>query len=243
MVKRHQSEARKVGAGPSIFGPRWARWIGRFLARIIWDTNVAGKDRVPPQGPVVLVANHIGVLDGPLLLGVFPRPTHFLVKEEMFSGPVGWVLKKAGQIPVDRASGRGALQDALAVLKRGGVVGVFPEGVRGTGAVSQARAGAAWLAIQGNATVVPVAILGTRRTGEAVGHVPRPRRKFAMIIGKPLSMPSTEGKSRREAVALATVVIQKGLAEHVTRAIAATGISLPTDEPNAARRKAEEEQA
>lgn len=209
------------------------------MARIIWDTNVAGKDRFPSDGPVVIVANHIGVLDGPLLLGVTPRPSHFLIKEEMFSGPLGWILKKAGQISVDRGSGRAALQDALAVLKRAGVVGVFPEGVRGSGSVSEARAGAAWLAVQANATVIPVAILGTRRTGESVGHVPRPRRKFAMIFGHPIALPSTEGKSRREAVALATAAIQKGLSDHVSRAAAATGISLPTDAPQSQNPDAE----
>lgn len=222
---------RQDPAAPSEFGPRWGRWIGRFMARVIWDTNVAGRERMPRSGPVVVVANHIGVLDGPLLVGILPRSSHFLVKEEMFVGPLGWILKKAGQISVDRGSGRGALQAALAVLKRGGVVGVFPEGVRGRGIVSQARAGAAWLAVQGKATVVPVAILGTRRTGESVGHVPWPRRKFAMIIGQPIAMPATEVMSRREAVALATAAIQKGLSDHVNRAVTATGIKLPEDEP------------
>lgn len=234
-------KSRIKTAAPSEFGPRWARWIGRFLARIIWDTNVAGKNRMPTDGPVVLVANHIGVLDGPLLLGVSPRPVHFLVKEEMFWGPIGWVLKKAGQISVDRGSGLSALQAGLGVLKRGGVVGVFPEGVRGRGTVAQARAGAAWLAIQGKATVVPVAILGTRRTGESVGHVPRPRRKLAMIIGHPVEMPATEDRSRREAVALATVAIQNGLADLVSRAVTATRIALPEDEPLSQRAKLRED--
>ncbi|HLS03373.1 MAG TPA: lysophospholipid acyltransferase family protein [Actinomycetales bacterium] len=201
------------------------------MARVIWDTNVAGRVRVPRRGPIVLVANHIGVLDGPLLLGVFPRPVHFLVKEEMFSGPIGWLLKKAGQISVDRSGGRAALAAGLGVLKRGGVVGVFPEGVRGTGTVAAARAGAAWLAVQGNATVIPVAILGTRRTGESVGHVPRVRRRFAMIIGHPIAMPAAVGTSKREAVALASVAVQNGLARHVARAVEATGYQLPQDEP------------
>lgn len=201
------------------------------MARIVWDTNVAGKERVPAEGPVVLVANHIGVLDGPLLLGVTPRPAHFLIKEEMFGGPVGWVLEKAGQISVDRGSGRGALQSALAVLKRGGVIGVFPEGVRGSGAVAEARAGAAWLAVQGNATVVPVAILGTRRTGESVNHIGAPRRKIGIIFGPPVNLPATTGTSRREAVALTTEAIQRALSMHVARAVEATGIALPQDRP------------
>lgn len=222
--------SRRNPSAPSTFGPRWARWIGRFMARIIWDTNVAGKDRVPASGPVIIVANHIGVLDGPLLIGVTPRPAHFLIKSEMFRGPLGWILSKAGQISVDRSSGRAALQSALAVLKRGGVIGVFPEGVRGTGLVSQARAGAAWLAVQGDATVIPVAILGTRRTGESVNHVGVPRRKFAMVFGPALDLPDARGKSRREAVALTTEAIQEGLSEHVGRSVQATGIALPRDD-------------
>src|SRR5690625_3826098 len=119
------------------------------MAHIICDTNVAVKERQPQEGPVVLVAHHSGLLEGRLMVGILARPSRLLVKEERFVGPLGWILKKAGQISVDRGSGRGALQAALAVLKRGGVVGVFPEGVRGRGMVSQARAGAAWLAVQG----------------------------------------------------------------------------------------------
>src|SRR5690625_4998407 len=160
MTKRGREEP----AAPSEFGPRWGRWIGRFMARIIWDTNVAGKERLPKNGPVVLVANHIGVLDGPLLVGILPRPSHFLVKEEMFVGPLGWILKKAGQISVDRGSGRGALQAALAVLKRGGVVGVVPGGVGGRGMGCQARGGAGWVGGEGRGAVGRGVSVGHRRS-------------------------------------------------------------------------------
>ncbi|MBE9928145.1 1-acyl-sn-glycerol-3-phosphate acyltransferase, partial [Cellulosimicrobium cellulans] len=102
---------------PSPAGPAWSRWVGRFLARVVWATEVVGAEHVPAHGPVVLAANHTGVVDGPLVLGVAPRPLHVLVKEEMFSGPVGWVLRAAGQIPVDRTGGRPALAAGLGVLR------------------------------------------------------------------------------------------------------------------------------
>uniref|UniRef100_UPI002027CC96 lysophospholipid acyltransferase family protein n=1 Tax=Actinotalea sp. C106 TaxID=2908644 RepID=UPI002027CC96 len=130
-----------LAGDPGPGGPRWSRWVGRFLARVVWSTTVVGADRVPRQGPVILAANHIGVIDGPLVHGCAPRGTHVLVKHEMFRGPVGAVLSAAGQIPVDRRNGRPALAAALAVLRRGGAVGIFPEGVRGRGDASSARAG------------------------------------------------------------------------------------------------------
>lgn len=213
-------------AVPGVWGPRWGRWVGRFLARVVWDTRVVGMERLPRHGPVVLTANHISVIDGPILHGVVRRGSHLLVKQEMFHGVVGLILRGAGQIPVDRSAGRSALQAALGVLRRGGVVGIFPEGNRGRGDVSEARAGAAWLAVTAGATVVPVAILGTRRTGEGVGHVPGPRRRLVVELGEPLDV-SAHGASGRVAVARAAEQIREALAEHVDDAARRHGLALP----------------
>jgi 1-acyl-sn-glycerol-3-phosphate acyltransferase len=209
--------------------PAWARGIGRTLAHVVWSTRVTGADRVPAHGPVVLAANHTGVVDGPLLQGISPRPVHILVKEEMFTGPLGGVLRGARQIPVDRAGGRTALTTALGVLQRGGAVGVFPEGNRGRGDASSARAGVAWLAVNGRAPVVPVAILGTRRTGESVGHVPGFRRRLHVEIGEPLHLEPEPGQPRREAIVAATEAVRVALSALVVAASARTGTPLPTD--------------
>lgn len=221
--------------GPSPRGLRWSRWIGRFLARVVWSTGVVGAANVPAGGPVLFAANHTGVIDGPILLGVAPRPSHMLVKEEMFWGPVGWVLRAAGQIPVDRDGGRTALTSALAVLKRGGVVGVFPEGNRGRGDAASARAGIAWLALNGHAPVVPVAVLGTRRTGESVNHLPGLRRRLAIEFGEPLVLERTPGTSGKVALVEANEAIRLALAALVDSAVARTGLVLPTDDPNRER--------
>ncbi len=221
--------------GPSPRGPRWSRWIGRFLARVVWNTEVVGASHVPQDGPVLLAANHTGIVDGPILHGVAPRPSHVLVKEEMFWGPVGTVLRAAGQIPVDREGGRTALTSALAVLRRGGLVGVFPEGNRGRGDATSARAGIAWLALNGHAVVVPVAVLGTRRTGESVNHVPGLRRRLAIEFGQPLVIERAPGTSGKVALVEANEAIRVALAELVDSAVARTGLVLPTDDPNRER--------
>lgn len=221
--------------GPSESGPRWARWIGRFLARMVWNTQVVGSHLVPTEGPVLFAANHTGIIDGPIVLGVSPRPSHMLVKSEMFWGPVGAVLRAAGQIPVEHDGGRSALNSALVVLRRGGVVGVFPEGNRGKGDAASARAGVTWLALNGHAPVVPVAVLGTRRTGESVGHVPGLRRRLAIEFGEPLVLERAVGTSGRVALEQANEAIRVALAELVDSAVARTGLDLPTDDPNRER--------
>ncbi|HEY0217477.1 MAG TPA: lysophospholipid acyltransferase family protein [Cellulomonas sp.] len=214
---------------PGPAGPVWGRRVGWFLARGVWATEVVGRDRVPTDGPVVLAANHTGVIDGPILVGVAPRPTHVLVKEEMFAGPLGTILRAAGQIPVDRSSGRSALASALGVLQRGGAVGVFPEGNRGRGDVAGARAGVAWLAVNGDAPVVPVAVLGTRRTGESVSRVPGVRRHLVVEFGEPLVIERPEGASRRDLTALAAEQIRAAMSALVAEAAHRTGLTLPHD--------------
>lgn len=216
---------------PGPAGPRWARWVGGVAARTLWRTEVRGAERVPRSGPVLLAANHTGLLDGPLVLGVAPRGVHFLVKESMFRWPIGPVLRAAGQIPVDRSSGRTALSTALAVLRRGGVVGIFPEGNRGRGDAASARAGVAWLALAADAPVVPVAVLGTRRTGESVNRLPGPGRRLVVEFGEPLTVRRPDGASGRVALTHVTDRIRDALSDLVQVVSGRTGVPLPADAP------------
>lgn len=214
---------------PSAHGPVRARPVGRFLAHVVWDAHVTGAHHVPTTGPVVLAANHVAALDGPLLVGTSPRPLHVLVKAEAFRGPLGAVLRAAGQIPVDREMARPALQAALGVLRRGGAVGIFPEGTRGAGTVTQARAGAAWLAVNAGAVVVPVAILGARRAGDAPGvALPPLRRDLHVEFGPPVDVTGAGG-SRREAIDRAAAAVRDALAALVVSAQERTGVLLPAD--------------
>jgi 1-acyl-sn-glycerol-3-phosphate acyltransferase len=220
---------RDAGWVPSPRGPAWARWVGRFLARVVWNAEVVGAGRVPVDGPVVLAANHVTLIDGPMLIGLAPRPLHIITKQEMFHGPVGTILTWAGQIPVDRANGRAALQSALGVLRRGGAVGIFPEGNRGRGAVDDVRAGAAWLAVHGGAPLVPVAILGTRLTGESLGHIPGLRRRLYVEFGDPIQ-PSFDGPTR-ERIGATSERLREAMATLVDGAQARSGLALPADDP------------
>jgi len=199
------------------------------MFRVLWSAEVVGKDRVPRTGPVVLAANHVHMLDGPMLIGMAPRPLHILVKKEMFQGVMGLVLRAAGQIETDRSSGRSALNQGLAVLRRGGAVGIFPEGERGAGSVRSARAGAAWLAVNGQAQVVPVAILGTRRPDQGKNALPPLRRRFVIEFGDPIDV-THDDVPRRQVVTEATETIRAAMATLVAQTSERTGLTLGTEQ-------------
>ncbi|MFC7406623.1 lysophospholipid acyltransferase family protein [Georgenia alba] len=210
------------------WGPVWSRRVGWFLDHIWWNTKVHGAENLPASGPAIVASNHTGIIDGPLLHGALPRGSHILVKQEFFDSPLGFLMTLSGQIPVDRRSGRAALAVAKQMLEEGRVVGIFPEGTRGRGDVASVRAGVAWLAVQSGAPVVPAAILGTRQTGDRRGHVPGPRSRLHVALGRPIDVDVTD-LTGREAMSRAMTVIGSGMKAHVESAIATTGIDLPAD--------------
>ncbi|SDD24100.1 1-acyl-sn-glycerol-3-phosphate acyltransferase [Sanguibacter gelidistatuariae] len=220
---------------PGPRGPAWSRWVGRFLARVVWNTEVVGAEHVPTTGPVLLAANHTGIMDGPIILGVAPRPVHILIKESFFQGVLGVILRAAGQIPVDQDSPRSALTIAVAVLRRGGGVGIFPEGNRGRGDLAGVRAGVAWLALTSGAPVVPVAVLGTRRTGEKVGVIPGLRRRLVVEFGPPVVISRGPGTTGKAALAQGNEQVRQALRAVVASAVGRSGIPLPVDDPNRER--------
>ncbi|OLL71644.1 1-acyl-sn-glycerol-3-phosphate acyltransferase [Pseudonocardia sp. Ae168_Ps1] len=183
-----------------------ARWIGTWLWVPFYRVRLLRGGRIPAGGPVVVVANHSAFVDGPLLFGMFGRRAVFLVKAEMFAGPLAVLLPAIGQIPVRRDTvDRRPLTAALGVLRDGGLVAVFPEGTRGTGDVAAARQGAAWLARAAGAPLLPVAVRGTRRP-DGGGRRFRPR--VDVLVGEPLPAPSEPG---RAGLAAATTTVATAL--------------------------------
>ncbi len=195
----------------------------------MYRTVVAGKSNVPAGGPVIFAANHISFLDGPVMFGASPRPMHILVKKEMFRGFLGAVLRGSGQIPVDRSGDRAALHLGKQLLDDGRCVGILPEGTRGSGAAESISNGVAWLAINSRATVIPVAILGTRQGDEHRDHIPKPRRKLHVSFGEPITVKRRKGEPGRVSMDRAAAEIREALADHVQDAIRATGQGLPQD--------------
>lgn len=216
-------------------GPNRARLghrVGRFLFAVLYSARSVGRENVPRRGAVIIAANHTGYLDGALVLSMAPRPSHFLVLAKTFDGVVGHLLRWSGQIPIDQGRGdRRALGQALAVLGREGVVGIFPEGGRGRGDLAAAGKGVAWLALQSGAPVVPTACLGTRRTGDLAASWPRLRSRLVVDFGEPVVLDLPDGLPGRARLDLATEQVRAALVAHVHDAAVRHGIPLPTDVP------------
>jgi 1-acyl-sn-glycerol-3-phosphate acyltransferase len=142
----------------------WARSVLR-LAGVRWRTE--GVERVP-EGPCVMVANHLSALDIPLLVACLPGPPRFMAKHTLFHLPIfGWAMRLEGFVPVDRTRGhraRASLEPATEALRRGRRILVFPEGTRSrTGRTGAFKTGAFRLALATGAPIVPVALIGTDR--------------------------------------------------------------------------------
>lgn len=164
-----------------------------LLYRLPFRVRASGLRRIPRRGPVVIVANHSSLLEPQLIYGWLPRRPVFLMKAELATGAGGRVLRRLGQIAVHRGGpNRTALAKAGQVLRSGGVICVFPEGVRGDGDVAHAEGGAAWLARAHGATVVPLATRGTLRPR---GSGKRFRPRVDMLVGEP--MPVNIGPGRQ----------------------------------------------
>jgi 1-acyl-sn-glycerol-3-phosphate acyltransferase len=201
------SSASELPAGSWPWLHDLARWVGTWWFRPFFRVRWHHRDGIPARGPVVLVANHSTLVEGPLLFGMLGRRVVFLVKQEMFTGVMGWALRRIGQLPVRRGEpDRRPLLAAVAVLRAGGLVGVFPEGTRGSGEVVAAQHGAAWLARSTGAAVLPVVCRGTRRPGRA-GRRWRPR--VDLLVGEQLRV--APGGGRVELTA-ATETIRAALA-------------------------------
>jgi 1-acyl-sn-glycerol-3-phosphate acyltransferase len=198
------------------------------VVRRRWDLTIRGAERVPAEGPVVLAANHIGFMDGPLMAIVAPRPVHVLAKHEMYHGSLGTFLNVSGQIPVERnGPDPAAVKTALRVLRDDGAVGVFPEGTRGAGEVARVKPGAAYLAMATGATVVPLVFLGTRLPGGSTNSVPPAGSPFVMTFGEPLRVAHHPWPRRQPDTHALSSRIRDALLATLDEARSATGMTLP----------------
>ena len=85
---------------PTERGAEIGRRIGVGLMYGLWKPRVLGSWKVPATGPVILAVNHSHNIDGPMVIGVAPRASHFLVKKEAFVGPLGPFMRAVGQLEV-----------------------------------------------------------------------------------------------------------------------------------------------
>jgi len=157
-----------------------ARAILVFLFRLFCRIEFHGQENIPSFGPVLVVSNHPSYLDPMTVhVGVPKRPVRWMTWNAVFRVPIlGWLVRQFGAFPVDvEGSPKGAFESSLAMLKRGEVVGIFPEGGRSYQSVmGDTRTGAIRLAVRSGAPIVPVSVAGAYRVWPKVWFLPWPGR-------------------------------------------------------------------
>lgn len=195
-------------------GQRLVLCLIRSLMRLFISWTVQGRQNVPREGPLIVVANHVHLVDPVLLMLSSPRWITFMAKEELFGYPViGGIIRWAKVLPVPRTGTlqdkKRAIEQATRVLSGGLAIGLFPEGRRSRdGRLSDGKAGAAVLAAQTGAPVLPVGIVGTHSIRGISWLWRRPQVRINM--GEPFTVGRIDGKlTRSQAKALANLTMRR----------------------------------
>ena len=177
------------------FGTEMARVAMALFAKV----ERRGRENVPRHGPLIVVANHMGNSDIPLVTSTVGRYVFFMAKDTLFKGPVrNHVLRGLGAYPLKRnGNDPEALVWAMRQLDRDRCVGLFPEGGRSFEAQMQkASPGVAYLALKSQAPILPVAVWGSEKI-RPLWRTLFAFCRFDVRIGQPFTLPHIEGTPSR----------------------------------------------
>jgi len=159
-----------------------------IIFKLFFRLKVTGQENIPQDGPFIIVANHSSLLD-PIILGVSIEPIIiFVAAAYLFEIRwLGYLLRKANSIPIQRENDIKAIKQALKILQQDGILGIFPEG----GIDRQknnlpVRAGAAYLATKVGVPIVPIKIKGADKVLPRGAKFIRSLNKIEVKIKKPI---------------------------------------------------------
>jgi 1-acyl-sn-glycerol-3-phosphate acyltransferase len=172
------------------------------LLRLVYRPWAEGLEHIPAQGAAIVASNHLSFSDSLFMPLVVPRRVTFLAKSDYFtgSGVKGWLtrvfFRGVGQVPIDRSGGKAseaAIRAGLKVLRRGDLLGIYPEGTRSPdGRLYRGKTGVARMALEAKVPVIPVAMIDTDKMQPPGRLIPRVMRP-GVRVGKPLDFSRYDG--------------------------------------------------
>ena len=182
--------------------------------RLFAKYEVDGREDVPATGSLIIVSNHLGNIDPPLLATSIPRRINFLAKSGLFRGAFPkWFLAMYGAFPVNReGTDARAYRWVVEQLKNDRAVVLFPEGTRSPHGMKEVKQGVAQIASRTGTPILPVGITGTERMG-SWARVFFPTGAIRVRIGKVFRLPEVEGRPDKEHMDSATLLIMGKIAE------------------------------
>ncbi|MFJ8931303.1 MULTISPECIES: lysophospholipid acyltransferase family protein [unclassified Streptomyces] len=179
------------------------------LLRLLFRPRIEGLEHIPESGAAIVAGNHLSFSDHFLMPAIIKRRITFLAKAEYFTGPgirgrlTATFFRSAGQIPVDRSgkeAGKAAIREGLGVLRRGELLGIYPEGTRShDGRLYKGKVGVAAMALKAGAPVVPCAMIGTFEAQPPGQKIPNMRR-VTIKFGEPLDFSRYDGMDGEKAI-------------------------------------------
>ncbi len=171
---------------------------------VVYRMQIEHRDRLPATGGYVLAPSHRSMMDIPFTAWLSPRPLRYMGKASLFEIPVARsFFRSLGGFAVARdGTDRKALRDAMAMLRAGDVLLVYPEGTRQHGPKIEAlQPGAAYLALRAGVPIVPVGLAGTEEILRGHGSKLPRWGKVVAVVGEPLATePRAGGVVPREQV-------------------------------------------
>lgn len=154
--------------------------------------EIVGEDNVPTTGGAVIASSHVSYLDF-IFVGLgadkAKRLVRFMAKDSVFKSKIsGPLMRGMHHIPVDRSAGAAAYDEALAALRTGEVIGVFPEAtISQSFEIKDLKSGAARLAAEAGVPLIPMVIFGSQRIYSK--NTPRSLKRgrcIAITVGEPM---------------------------------------------------------
>jgi 1-acyl-sn-glycerol-3-phosphate acyltransferase len=184
------------------------------LILLVTRRDIKGREGIPRKRALILASNHLNLADPPILTVVMPRRVVWMGKQELFDIPVfGLLYHLFGCIPVRRFEGDlRALRRSQEALRRGLVLGMFPEGTRsGESGLGRGEPGTALLAMRTDTPVMPVAIWGTEGVRLPRAFFP-PWTSVHVVFGEPFRLPKPQ-RLTKEAVEEGADLIMRRIAD------------------------------
>ncbi len=185
-----------------------------MLLLLFTNWQVRGRENIPGEGAVIVIANHLNLADPPVLGASLGRKAVFMAKEELFHSRFSnYLIRGLGAFPVHRRQlDREALRQADQVLAKGTALIMFPEGGRSKNAQLQpAFPGSTLIALRNGVPILPVGITGTEKIKGAVWLLRRP--EVIVNIGYPFSLPPVGSKLTKAELAGLTNSMMARIAE------------------------------
>lgn len=186
----------------------------RILLILLTRWQVRGRQNIPSQGPLLVVANHLNNADPPLLGVSLNRKVIFMAKEELFRSPFSsYFVRSFGSFPVRRGRlDKEAFRQADQLLAQGLALVMFPEGKRSkSGQLQPASSGSALIALRSGVPILPVSITGTEKIKGVAWVLRRPL--ITVNIGHPFHLPPVSSKLTKVELAELTNFIMGQIAE------------------------------